>query len=151
MLPPRTRERPSGAPPSNQPPSASHTLPFPQGFPSHVRQPDDDGMGGVAGSDGASSPAEDRTAMLNLAFAWGLVAFCCLHHAGHLLHDLGMHSVAHLPVLHAMGAPRAPTFLRLGFFYVPCIPSARLSPINTPLPHTIFNAQTPAGSPDGKQ
>lgn len=38
-----------------------------------------------------------------LGFAWTLVAMCCLHHAGHALHDLGFHAVAHLPLLHAMG------------------------------------------------
>ena len=76
----------------------THTHPHPyQGFPSTVRVP---------GADPPPPPAalaEDSALMLG--FAWTLVAMCCLHHAGHALHDLGFHAVAHLPLLHAMGTP----------------------------------------------
>lgn len=74
-----------------------------KGFPSRVRQPDDEAV--LGGADADKGGAGDELSLANLAFAWGLVAFCCLHHAGHLLHDLGVHSVAHLPLLHAMGNP----------------------------------------------
>lgn len=38
--------------------------------------------------------------------AWLLVGACCVHHAGHLLHALGQHEVAHTPLLAALADPR---------------------------------------------
>jgi len=42
---------------------------------------------------------------VDLALAWGLVAACCTHHAGHVLHGLGWHGAAHGPVLAALAQP----------------------------------------------
>ncbi len=74
-----------------------------KGFPSTVRPIDGGGLStGTAVQDTPSIPVGEDSALM-LGFAWTLVAFCCLHHAGHALHDLGFHSIAHVPLLHAMG------------------------------------------------
>jgi len=44
-------------------------------------------------------------AQVDLALAWGLVAACCTHHLGHILHGLGWHGAAHGPVLAALAQP----------------------------------------------
>lgn len=49
---------------------------------------------------------EARRSLVDLAIAWLLVGACCAHHAGHLLHALGYHEVAHAPLLVALADPR---------------------------------------------
>lgn len=49
---------------------------------------------------------EARTSMINLGIAWALVALCCTHHAGHALHALGYHDIAHSPILTLLADPR---------------------------------------------
>ena len=44
--------------------------------------------------------------MWDLGVAWLLVAACCTHHAGHLLHAAGYHQLAHAPLLTALSDPR---------------------------------------------
>lgn len=64
-----------------------------KGFPSKLRAAP--GAGGSA-SDAAAADKEAerkreeeaRMSMLNLGFAWTLVAACCLHHLGHFFHVL---------------------------------------------------------------
>lgn len=72
-----------------------------QGFPSKVRS-GDEGLLGNAEQAEASKQVELRRSMLDLAIAWSLALICCTHHLGHWLHSLGLHSVAHLPVLNTM-------------------------------------------------
>ena len=72
-----------------------------QGFPSKVRSADE-GLLGNAEQAEASKQVELRRSMLDLAIAWSLALICCTHHLGHWLHSLGLHSVAHLPVLNVM-------------------------------------------------
>ena len=64
-----------------------------QGFPSKPRAALEGGL--LEGTDEteASRAAELRAGVLNLGLAWGLVALCCTHHAGHLLHGTGLHEV----------------------------------------------------------
>eukprot|EP00891_Asterochloris_glomerata_P000481 jgi/Astpho2/481/Aster-03526 len=72
-----------------------------KGFPSKVRS-GDEGLLGNAEQAEASKQVELRRSMLDLAIAWSLALICCTHHLGHWLHSLGLHSVAHLPVLNTM-------------------------------------------------
>ena len=46
--------------------------------------------------------AELRKSLLDLSIAWSLALVCCTHHLGHWLHSLGLHQVAHLPILNTM-------------------------------------------------
>ena len=64
-----------------------------QGFPSKPRDTSEGSL--LEGTDEteASRAAELRTGVLNLGLAWGLVALCCTHHAGHMLHGTGLHEV----------------------------------------------------------
>lgn len=48
---------------------------------------------------------EMRASNANLAFAWMLVALCSVHHAGHVLHALGLHEAARAPLLVALADP----------------------------------------------
>lgn len=50
--------------------------------------------------------AEARASVINLGVAWALVALCCTHHAGHVLHAMGYHEVAHAPLLTLLADPR---------------------------------------------
>eukprot|EP00198_Chlamydomonas_reinhardtii_P013256 XP_001702593.1 copper-translocating P-type ATPase [Chlamydomonas reinhardtii] len=49
---------------------------------------------------------EARRSVWDLGVAWLLVAACCTHHAGHLLHAAGYHQLAHAPLLTALSDPR---------------------------------------------
>ena len=69
-----------------------------QGFPTKVRSADE-GLAGEAEHAEAAKQAELRRSLLDLAIAWSLALICCTHHLGHWLHSLGLHSVAHLPLL----------------------------------------------------
>ncbi|GLI71442.1 hypothetical protein VaNZ11_016656, partial [Volvox africanus] len=81
-----------------------------RGFPSRLRS------GAAEGDDPLSAAATDeaerkrqaeaRRSLIDLGVAWLLVAACCVHHAGHLLHALGYHEVAHAPLLAALADPR---------------------------------------------
>ena len=46
--------------------------------------------------------AELQKSILDLGIAWSLALICCTHHLGHWLHGLGLHQVAHLPILNTM-------------------------------------------------
>ena len=46
-----------------------------------------------------------KRAGVDLAVAWGLVGVCCAHHAGHLLHMAGFHSIAHAHNMAMFGSP----------------------------------------------
>lgn len=46
--------------------------------------------------------AELQKSILDLGIAWSLALVCCTHHLGHWLHSLGLHQVAHLPILNTM-------------------------------------------------
>jgi hypothetical protein len=48
--------------------------------------------------------AEVSRARVELGLAWFLVAACCTHHAGHMLHAAGLHQYAHGPLMSAMGS-----------------------------------------------
>lgn len=87
-----------------------------KGFPATVRKRGDAGSGALdalgISADGAAATErerrdaeEARRATLNLALAWALVALCCTHHAGHIFHALGYHSLAHSPVMEVLGNP----------------------------------------------
>lgn len=41
----------------------------------------------------------------SLLYAWCLVALCGTHHLGHHLHHLGLHTIAHTPLMDALGSP----------------------------------------------
>ncbi|EFJ44076.1 hypothetical protein VOLCADRAFT_95682 [Volvox carteri f. nagariensis] len=86
-----------------------------RGFPSRLRSgAGDDGEGedgnplSAAATDEADRKrqAEARRSLMDLGIAWLLVGACCAHHAGHLLHALGYHEVAHAPLLAALADPR---------------------------------------------
>ena len=64
-----------------------------QGFPSKPRAASEGGFLEGADETEASRAAELRAGVLNLGLAWGLVALCCTHHAGHMLHGTGLHEV----------------------------------------------------------
>ncbi|KAI9012234.1 E1-E2 ATPase-domain-containing protein [Hyaloraphidium curvatum] len=72
-----------------------------RGYPATVRKPDDDPFLAPA----ESSPEADRRNRRDLALAWLLAGTVGLHHAGHLLSALGFPSLAHSPLLHALGTP----------------------------------------------
>lgn len=78
-----------------------------QGFPSTPRALTEGGLLAAADTLNASKAAELRAGLLNLGLAWGLVALCCTHHVGHILHAAGFHEFAHTPFLHALGSPAA--------------------------------------------
>ena len=65
-----------------------------QGFPSKVRSADEGLLG--------NAEQAEASKQVDLAIAWSLALICCTHHLGHWLHSLGLHSVAHLPVLNMM-------------------------------------------------
>lgn len=46
-----------------------------------------------------------RKATIDVIVAWTLALVCCSHHIGHVLHFLGVHSLAHHPALMAMHNP----------------------------------------------
>ena len=64
-----------------------------KGFPSKPRAASEGGLLGAADASEADRAAELRAGVLNLSLAWGLVALCCTHHAGHALHAAGFHQV----------------------------------------------------------
>lgn len=79
-----------------------------KGFPAEPRAPEAPGGGGAlfGGAEAEERrAAEARAASLNLAVAWGLVLLCCSHHFGHLAHAVGLHGVAHGPLMTALGSP----------------------------------------------
>ncbi|GIM14913.1 hypothetical protein Vretimale_17774, partial [Volvox reticuliferus] len=81
-----------------------------RGFPSRLRSGEAEGDDplSAAATDEAERKrqAEARRSLIDLGVAWLLVAACCAHHAGHLLHALGYHEVAHAPLLAALADPR---------------------------------------------
>ncbi|KXZ53854.1 hypothetical protein GPECTOR_6g772 [Gonium pectorale] len=84
-----------------------------RGFASRVRtaggtQGEEDDPLGVMAADEADRKrkAEAQRSLVDLAIAWALVAACCVHHAGHLLHAMGYHEMAHAPLLAALADPR---------------------------------------------
>ncbi|KAG2446299.1 hypothetical protein HXX76_000887 [Chlamydomonas incerta] len=80
-----------------------------RGFPMRLRA-----AGGAGAEDALEAAAvadrkrkdEARRSMWDLGVAWLLVAACCTHHAGHLLHAAGAHQLAHAPLLTALSDPR---------------------------------------------
>eukprot|EP00873_Tetraselmis_striata_P022045 jgi/Tetstr1/442309/TSEL_030450.t1 len=56
------------------------------------------------GSEDGKDEDEVLRARLELGLAWFLVAACCTHHVGHMLHAAGMHEYAHGPLMTAMGS-----------------------------------------------
>ncbi|DBA65639.1 TPA: hypothetical protein ACH3X2_002698 [Trebouxia sp. C0005] len=72
-----------------------------QGFPSKIRDPEQGMLGDTEKSQQAKQ-AELQKSILDLGIAWSLALICCTHHLGHWLHGLGLHQVAHLPVLNTM-------------------------------------------------
>lgn len=78
-----------------------------QGFPSKPRNAMDASLvEGVEERD-ARRAAELAAGTVDLCIAWALVALCCTHHMGHVLHMMGLHQFAHAPVLHSLGSPLA--------------------------------------------
>ncbi|KAG2433172.1 hypothetical protein HYH02_012715 [Chlamydomonas schloesseri] len=80
-----------------------------RGFPMRLRA-----AGGAGAEDAVAAAAaadrkrqdEARRSLWDLGVAWLLVAACCTHHAGHLLHAAGYHQLAHAPLLTALSDPR---------------------------------------------
>ncbi|PNW77102.1 hypothetical protein CHLRE_10g422201v5 [Chlamydomonas reinhardtii] len=80
-----------------------------RGFPMRLRA-----AGGAGAEDAVAAAAaadkkrqdEARRSVWDLGVAWLLVAACCTHHAGHLLHAAGYHQLAHAPLLTALSDPR---------------------------------------------
>jgi copper chaperone CopZ len=74
-----------------------------KGFPSKVRQAEQEA---VDSSELERRRAEEaRASLVNLGVAWALVLACCTHHAGHLLHSVGLHGLAHSPLLELLSNP----------------------------------------------
>ena len=74
---------------------------FLQGFPARLRTAQEGLAGDADAQDERRREALSRS-VGDLAVAWSLAAVCCFHHAGHLFHAMGLHSIAHSPVLAAM-------------------------------------------------
>eukprot|EP00898_Chlorokybus_atmophyticus_P007014 jgi/Chlat1/7313/Chrsp58S06935 len=74
-----------------------------RGFPSSLRQAQHDVLSSSKQPSTSGNAVSEST--LRLAGAWGLVAVCCLGHVGHHLHHMGLHSLAHGPVLTAFEHP----------------------------------------------
>lgn len=72
-----------------------------QGFPSKIRSPEQGMLGDTEKSQQAKQ-AELQKSIIDLGIAWSLALVCCTHHLGHWLHSLGLHQVAHLPILNTM-------------------------------------------------
>ncbi|KAG2492510.1 hypothetical protein HYH03_009175 [Edaphochlamys debaryana] len=80
-----------------------------RGFPSRLRAGGAEGEeeeGADPGEAARKREAEAQRSLWDLGLAWALVAACCLHHAGHLLHAAGQHGAAHAPALAALADPR---------------------------------------------
>jgi len=77
-----------------------------KGFPSRRREAGEEAR--LARQEAAERrrQEEEQRSLWDLAVAWGLVAVCCAHHAGHALHSAGMHSLAHGPAMQLLGEPR---------------------------------------------
>lgn len=96
-----------GGSPESLGPSAAAML-SEKGFPSQVRSAEEDeGLDSIGRSNekNAAREAEARSALISLATAWGLAGVSAAHHAGHILHLLGLHELAHSPLLVALGTP----------------------------------------------
>ena len=79
-----------------------HTV---QGFPSTIRHNHGNVMDGGEDIGIRTTFMEDQNSIVNLAVAWGLIAACCAHHAGHLQHSMGYHQYAHGSLMSAFGDP----------------------------------------------
>ncbi|KAL6749213.1 hypothetical protein V8C86DRAFT_1048190 [Haematococcus lacustris] len=84
-----------------------------KGFPSQVREAAgeqdslDPSVAGAsaAGRKAAAREQEAQRSQRMLLMAWGLAAVSASHHAGHVLHLLGQHELAHAPLLVLLGTP----------------------------------------------
>jgi Cu2+-exporting ATPase len=74
-----------------------------KGFPSRVRQAEQ-GAGDAAGLEGRRAE-QARASLASLGVAWALALACGTHHAGHLLHSMGLHGLAHSPALELLSNP----------------------------------------------
>lgn len=74
-----------------------------QGFPAKLRAAE--AAGPDADATEAARQREAASSLANLVVAWLLVAACCTHHFGHLMHSLGYHQFAHGPLMDALGSP----------------------------------------------
>ena len=72
-----------------------------QGFPARLRTAEEGLAGDADAQDQRRRDALARS-VADLAVAWSLAAICCFHHAGHLFHAMGLHSIAHSPALAAL-------------------------------------------------
>lgn len=77
------------------------TLLSKRGFPARLRTAEEGLAGDADAQDERRREALSRS-VADLAVAWSLAAVCCFHHAGHLFHVMGLHAIAHSPVLAAM-------------------------------------------------
>ncbi|KAJ9513916.1 hypothetical protein QJQ45_020999 [Haematococcus lacustris] len=59
----------------------------------------------AAGRKAAAREQEAQRSQRMLLMAWGLAAVSASHHAGHVLHLLGQHELAHAPLLVLLGTP----------------------------------------------
>ncbi|KAK9856466.1 hypothetical protein WJX84_001588 [Apatococcus fuscideae] len=77
------------------------TLLSKRGFPARLRTAEEGLAGDADAQDQRRRDALARS-VADLAVAWSLAAICCFHHAGHLFHAMGLHSIAHSPALAAL-------------------------------------------------
>ena len=75
------------------------------GFPSTVRGDAPCSIAAAAAASDAAREAELARTTVDLAVAATLALLCCAHHAGHALHALGVHSMAHGTLMTAMSRP----------------------------------------------
>ncbi|KAK9827103.1 hypothetical protein WJX74_006457 [Apatococcus lobatus] len=87
--------------PSTSTAQEAATLLSKRGFPARLRSAEEGLAGDADKQDERRREALSRS-VADLAVAWSLAAVCCFHHAGHLFHAMGLHSIAHSPVLAAM-------------------------------------------------
>ena len=102
-----------GAPAGGAPPPTNATLAgdvaqllTKRGFPARVRPAAADGLG-VGGDDQAAlrRQAAARASLVDLGLAGALLLATLGHHAGHFLHMMGAHEMAHSPLLTTLGSP----------------------------------------------
>jgi len=111
-----------------------------KGFPSKPRVASEGGFLEGADETEASRAAELRAGVLNLGLAWGLVALCCTHHAGHMLHGTGLHEVIaqNSAILQQVTDPATDLVVLYGF----CAVILRMSPA----PSDVLHEARPACS-----
>uniref|UniRef100_A0A6U9PZH7 HMA domain-containing protein n=1 Tax=Picocystis salinarum TaxID=88271 RepID=A0A6U9PZH7_9CHLO len=74
-----------------------------KGFPSDVRMEEE--LSSMVERARKRKDEELEETGRSLLFAWGLVGLCTTHHLGHHLHHMGLHSIAHTPIMNVLGNP----------------------------------------------